>query len=279
MEELELVENEQKLFEDIKHTTEDGVEYWLARELAPLLGYSTWQKFTTVIKRAITSCDSFGQNPDDHFNQVVKMVSLGSGAERKVNDFELSRYACYLIVQNGDPSKPVIAAGQAYFAIQTRKQELQDETGFMEMSEDDKRLALRGEMKAHNRALSAAAQDAGVRTNSEFAAFQDQGYMGLYNGMRAHDIHKKKGLKKSQKILDHMGSTELAANLFRATQTEEKLRREQISSREEANRTHFNVGRTVRKTIEELGGTMPEDLPTPNQSIQQIERKKKNEIK
>lgn len=266
-------------FEDIKHVNEHGIDYWYARELGPLLGYSTWQKFVGVLEKAMQACENSRQKSSDHFNQVVKMVPLGSGAEREISDYQLSRYACYLIVQNGDPSKPLIAVGQTYFAIQTRRQELQDNAGFMEMPEDRRRLALRKEIIDHNKALVAAAKDSGVETNLDYAIFQDHGYKGLYGGLGAKQIHKHKGLKKSQKILDHMGSTELAANLFRATQTEEKLRRENIQGKENANRTHYEVGKKVRQTIKELGGTMPEDLPTPKKSISQIEREEKKRLK
>ncbi|CAM3334901.1 DNA-damage-inducible protein D [Cupriavidus taiwanensis] len=203
------------------------------------------------------------------------MVEIGSGAHREIEDCRLSRYACYLIVQNGDPSKPVIANGQTYFAIQTRRQELADEARFRTLTEDERRLMLRGEMAEHNRALTAAAKQAGVATALDYAVFQDHGYKGLYGGLGAKDIHVSKGLKRSQKILDHMGSTELAANLFRATQTEEKLRRENVQGKKQANQTHFQVGAKVRQTIADLGGTMPEKLPTPEKSIKQIEREQR----
>ena len=198
------------------------------------------------------------------------MVRIGSGAEREIKDIILSRYACYLIVQNGDPKKETIALGQTYFAVQTRKQELSEQ--FTELTEDKKRLAIRNELREHNKNLAEAAKDVGVETHQEYAVFQNYGYMGLYGGMKANDIHKVKGLKPNDKILDHMGSTELAANLFRATQTEEKLRREKIQGKENANKTHFEVGKKVRQTIEELGGTMPENLPNPEKSIKQIEK-------
>ena len=197
---------------------------------------------------------------------------MGKGGQRSVDDYMLSRYACYLIVQNGDPSKPVIANGQTYFAIQTRKQELQEQPGFTALSEDERRLAIRREVTEHNKGLVAAAQRAGVETSLDYAIFQDHGYRGLYGGLGAKEVHLKKNLKKSQKILDHMGSTELAANLFRATQTEEKLTRENITGKQAANRTHQEVGEKVRQTIAELGGTMPENLPTPEKSIKQLER-------
>ncbi len=208
------------------------------------------------------------------------MVVLGSGAQRELEDVHLSRYACYLVVQNGDPAKPVIAAGQTYFAIQTRRQELADDEAFRQLREDEKRLFLRNELKEHNKQLVEAAQQAGVATAIDFAIFQNHGYRGLYGGLDQKAIHQRKGLKKSQKILDHMGSTELAANLFRATQTEEKLKRDGVNSKQQANTTHskqqantthFDVGSKVRQTIQELGGTMPEELPTPQVSIMQLE--------
>jgi DNA-damage-inducible protein D len=207
------------------------------------------------------------------------MVDIGSGAQRSVQDVLLSRYACYLIVQNGDPAKPVIANGQTYFALQTRRQELADEARLAQLSEDDKRLAIRNELAVHNKQLAAAARDAGVETTLDYAVFQDHGYKGLYGGLGAKDIHARKNLKKSQKILDHMGSTELAANLFRATQAEEKLRRDDIRGKAQANQTHLQVGKKVRQTIKELGGTMPENLPAPDKSIQQLELVKKKQLK
>lgn len=207
------------------------------------------------------------------------MIEIGKGGKRKMPSYGLSRYACYLIVQNGDPSKPVIANGQTYFAIQTRRQELSDDEDFQRLKEAEKRLFLRNEMKEHNKMLVEAAQQAGVQSNLDFAIFQNHGYKGLYGGLDAKGIHQHKGLKKSQQILDNMGSTELAANLFRATQTEEKLRRENIQGKTKANKTHFEVGKKVRQTIEELGGTMPEDLPTPDEDLKKLEKRAKTQKK
>ncbi|CAQ71127.1 DNA damage-inducible protein D [Cupriavidus taiwanensis] len=264
-----------KTFESIRHEDEHGFEFWRARQLAGVLEYSQYRHFVAVIDRAREACRNSGQPPEDHFEDVLTMVEIGSGAHREIEDCRLSRYACYLIVQNGDPSKPVIANGQTYFAIQTRRQELADEARFRTLTEDERRLMLRGEMAEHNRALTAAAKQAGVATALDYAVFQDHGYKGLYGGLGAKDIHVSKGLKRSQKILDHMGSTELAANLFRATQTEEKLRRENVQGKKQANQTHFQVGAKVRQTIADLGGTMPEKLPTPEKSIKQIEREQR----
>lgn len=260
----------EQTFESIKHINEEGQEYWLARELQPVLEYVQWRRFADAIERAKLACKNSGFEIEDHFADVGKMVGLGSGAEREVDDVMLSRYACYLIVMNGDPRKEVIAVGQTYFAVKTRQQELID--NYEQLTEDQKRLAVRNEMIAHNKSLAEAAQMAGIEDAKDYAIFQNMGYQGLYGGLGAKEIHAKKGLKKSQKILDHMGSTELAANLFRATQTDEKIRRENIKGKAKANQTHFEVGAKVRQTIKELGGTMPEDLPTPQKSIKQIER-------
>lgn len=261
------------LFESIKHTNEYGNEFWYARELQEALEYSKWDNFKRVIDKAIMACENSENSVTDHFSDVGKMVNVGSGAEREIQDYELSRYACYLIVQNADPRKKVVALGQTYFAVKTRQQELID--NYDNLDEDQKRLAIRNEMREHNKMLVAAAKDAGVKTPLEYAIFQNHGYMGLYNGMKAKDIQKHKGLKDGQNILDYMGHEELAANLFRATQAEAKLKRENIQGKNNANRAHYAVGKEVRSTIQRLGGTMPEDLPTPTKSIKQIEREQK----
>lgn len=270
-------------FENIKKQDSDGNEYWQARQLSKVLEYSEYRHFLPVIERAKEACINSGHRPEDHFEDNLEMVEIGSGAMRKLLNIRLSRYACYLIVQNGDPSKSVIANGQTYFALQTRRQELNDQQRFAQLDEDERRLMLRNELTLQNKGLAAAAKKAGVITPIDYAVFQDHGYRGLYGGLANKDIHRNKDLKKSQKILDHMGSTELAANLFRTTQTEEKLNRENINHKRAANQVHLEVGIKVRKTIAEIGGTMPENLPKPDKSIQQIERQrkrleKKNEI-
>lgn len=273
----EIVEYSEQTFESIKHVNEYGVEYWLARELRRVLQYTEYGKFLPVIKRAMNACEKSGVNVADHFAQTSEMVDIGSGAQREMDSFMLSRYACYLIVMSADESKEIIALGKTYFAVKTRQQELIE--SYDELSEDQKRLATRQEMKKHNKSLAEAAQMAGVETSLDFAIFQNMGYQGLYGGLGKREIAAKKGLKPTADILDHMGSTELAANLFRATQTDEKLRREHIKGKAAANKTHYDVGRKVRQTIEDLGGTMPEDLPTPEKSIKQIEREQRKELK
>ncbi len=252
------------LFESVKHINEIGQEYWSARDLSKVLLYTKWDKFFNVIEKAQTACKSSGFKVSDHFPHMEKMIELPKGAKRIIDDFNLTRYACYLIVQNADPKKEVVALGQTYFAIQTRKQEILEDKYNELTDENAKRLFLRKEMTEHNKKLANAAREAGVITPWEYAVFQNHGYMGLYNGLGAKEIQQKKGLTKKANILDHMGSTELAANLFRATQTEEKLKREKVKGKEKANQTHLEVGKKVRKTIEELGGIMPENLPTAN---------------
>ncbi len=260
-------------FERIRRINEAGFEHWSSRDFAHILGYTDYRNFESVIAKARLSCFNSGHHIEDHFVDVTEMVAIGSGAQRPIKTVLLSRYACYLIVQNADPSKEIVALGQTYFAVQTRRQELSDRA-----TEEERRILLREEMKMHNVRLAGTAREAGVIEPGDYAIFQDHGYRGLYGGLGAKDIHRRKGLKKSQQILDHMGSTELAANLFRATQTEEKLRRDKVSGKDKAHRTHFEVGAKVRKTIEELGGAMPENLPAA-ESIKKIETRKRKQDK
>ena len=265
-------------FADIRQMDKTGNEFWGARQLGKVLNYAEYRNFSPVIEKAKIACKNSGQAVEDHFVEMHEMVQIGSGAERSMPSYALSRYACYLIVQNGDPSKTVIATGQTYFAMQTRRQELADDHGFKRLKEDEQRVFLRNELREHNKQLVEAAQQAGVESHLDFAVFQNHGYQGLYGGLEAKGIHARKGLKKSQKILDHMGSTELAANLFRATQAEEKLRRDEIKGKTNANQTHYEVGSKVRKTIGELGGTMPEDLPVPEDGVKKLEREQQKKL-
>lgn len=266
-------------FESIKRIDENGVEFWSSRDLARILEYADYRNFIAVINKAKEACINSGNEVLDHFGDVTEMVVIGSGAQRPIDTIKLTRYACYLTVQNADPSKTIVAQAQTYFAIQTRIAEVQQMEEYNRLStEDEKRLFLREEMAKHNSQLADAAKDAGVIEPRDYAIFQNYGYQGLYGGLGAQDIHARKGLKKSQKILDHMGSTELAANLFRATQTEEKLRRENIKGKAKANKTHYDVGKKVRQTIKELGGTMPEDLPVA-ESIKSVEAKQRKILK
>ena len=268
---------EYKSFEEIKRTKEDGIEYWSARELGEVLQYKKWENFSKVIDRAKLACKNSGQDIEEHFPEVRKTIKMPKNAIKEVIDYELSRYACYLIVQNGDPRKEVIALGQTYFAIQTRRQEVADY--FNQLDEDNKRLVIRGDIKQWNQMLLEAAHNAGVITNQEYAEFQNAGYMGLYGGLTVEDIHKKKKLKENEKILDFMGSTELIANLFRISQTEEKLKKDEVHTCRKAIATHHEVGSKVRKAIKDIGGTMPEDLPTPDNSIKQIEKEQLKRLK
>ena len=259
------------IFEQMRRRNESGQDCWSARQLSRVLGYLEYRNFLPVLEKARIACRNSKHIAADHFVDIHEMVPIGSGGKREIADIRLSRYACYLVVQNADPSKPIVAFGQTYFAVQTRKQEILEDAQYNKLkSEDEKRLFLREEMKAHNKQLASAARDAGVVRPLDYAIFQDHGYQGLYGGLRQTDIHRTKGLKSGQKILDHMGSTELAANLFRATQTEEKLRRENIKGKSHANQAHKEVGHKVRQTIRELGGAMPEDLPFAK-SIKEIE--------
>ena len=286
----EIVTYSQQTFENIKHTDENGAEFWYARELQTALEYTEWRNFEKSVKRAKEACLASGFVETDHFVDVNKMVNLGSGSQREITDIKLSRYACYLIVMNGDPRKEVIALGQTYFAVKTRQKEISDSAA--QLSEDEKRLAIRDEVTIRNKFLASSAKAAGVETPVDYAVFQNRGYQGLYNGLGMKDIHKRKGLKKNEQILDHMGkglkkneqildhmgATELAANLFRITQTDDKLRRENIKGKEQANETHYAVGKKVRQTIAELGGTMPENLPTPKISAKKLKQERKKAI-
>jgi DNA-damage-inducible protein D len=266
-------------FESIKKIDENGVEYWSSRDLAKILEYADYRNFITVINKAKEACLNSGNEVLDHFGDITEMVIIGSGAQRPIDTIKLTRYACYLTVQNADPSKTIVAQAQTYFAIQTRIAEVQQMEEYNRLStEEEKRLFLREEMAKHNSQLADAAKGAGVIESRDYAIFQNYGYKGLYGGLGAQEIHERKGLKKSQKILDHMGSTELAANLFRATQTEEKLRRENVKGKIKANQTHYEVGKKVRQTIKELGGTMPEDLPVAD-SIKNVEAKQRKMLK
>jgi DNA-damage-inducible protein D len=266
-------------FESIRRVNQHGQDFWSARELGKVLGYSEYRNFLPVIEKAKESCNKSGHVVSDHFVEYHEMIDIGKGAQREMPSVALSRYACYLIVQNADPSKEIVALGQTYFAVQTRKQEIIEQKAYERLStEDEKRIFLRNEMRDHNRNLAKAAKAAGVIESIDYAIFQNHGYQGLYGGLGMKDIHARKRLKKSQQILDHIGSTELAANLFRATQAEEKLKRENIKGKDRAYAAHFEVGRKVRQTIQELGGTMPENLPNV-ESVKKVESRAKRAAK
>ena len=273
MEQLE--KNKNKNFEDIKHIDENGIEYWYARELQIVLNYKEWRKFDGVIQRAKKACINSSINELDHFVEADKMVRIGSGAERMQKDYKLTRYACYLIAQNGDTRKKVIALAQTYFAIQTRKQEI-SEKEYSSLTEEEKRFYQRNLTKKGNYSLNQTAKKAGVKN---FDRFHNSGYKGLYNGETADDIAKRKGLRYREDILDNMGSEELIANLFRISQTEQKLKRYKIQTEKEANKAHYEVGSKIRNTIKELGGTMPEDLPTPKKSLKELEKENNKSLK
>ena len=272
----EIEKYEEIIFENIKHVDENGVEYWEARELMSLLEYKKWENFYKVINKAIITCLNSNYRVDDHFAKVGKMVQIGSGAKRIQDDYKLSRYACYLIVQNGDSRKEVIALGQTYFAVQTRKQEL-TEKEYNDLSEDEKRLFRRNQVRKGNYNLNKTAVNSGVK---DLARFHNAGYKGLYNGETANDIFKRKKLRYREDILDNMGSEELADNIFRIAQTDAKLKRDSVDNEYTANSIHYEVGKEIRDSIKRMGGTMPEDLPTPNKSLKELEKeKKKFEIK
>ena len=258
-------------FEDINHINEDGTEFWYARELMSILQYSNWQNFEKIINKAKLSCENSDINILGHFTDVNKMVQIGSGAYREQSDYKLTRYACYLIAQNGDSRKKVIALAQTYFAVQTRKQEI-TEKEYCELTEDEKRFYQRNLTRKGNYSLNQTAKKSGVKN---FDKFHNCGYKGLYNGETADDIAKRKGLRYREDILDNMGSDELIANLFRISQTEQKLRKDNIQTEKEANETHYNIGKNIREVIAKNGGTMPEDLPTPKKSLKELEKEDK----
>jgi DNA-damage-inducible protein D len=305
---MELEKWQSKKFEDIKHLDEYGNEYWLARELQNVLGYAKWQRFCDAIDRARLSCKLNEQDPDYHFVETIKTTEIGGRTKkiqgkleltdagkfyskqekleltdagktrkREISDYRLTRFACYLIVMNGDPRKEPIAHGQMYFAIKTRQQEIQEL--YERLGEDGKRLFLRGDIKQKNMLLYEAAKQAGVQTIYEYASFTDKGYMGLYGGLTARDIARKKGIGKNQEILDYMGSEELGANLFRITQTEGRLKKDKVTNKNVAGRIHYQVGKEVRGAIERIGGTMPENLHTPEKSIPQLQREQMKAIR
>ena len=268
-------EYNEKLFENIKHIDEYGNEFWYARELMPLLEYKKWERFSNVIDNAKTACEKSGYNIDEHFPEVGKLSKRNNGAVVQIKDYKLSRYACYLIAQNGDPRKETIALAQTYFAIQTRRQEI-SEKEYNSLTEDEKRFYQRNLTKKGNYSLNQTAKNAGVKN---FDRFHNAGYKGLYNGETADDIAKRKGLRYREDILDNMGSDELIANLFRISQTEQKLKRDNIQGEKQAKETHFKVGKEVRNTIKRIGGTMPEDLPTPKKSLKELEKEKSRQEK
>ena len=270
----ELKEYTEKMFEDIKHIDEEGKEYWLARELQIAFKYKEWRKFDGIINKSITACNNSNINANDQFVQVDKLIQHGKGGMRNIKDYKLSRYACYLIAQNGDSHMKVIALAQTYFAIQTRKQELSEKEYSM-LTEDEKRFYQRNLTRKGNYSLNMVARNVGVRN---FDKFHNAGYKGLYGGETANDIAKRKKLRYREDILDNMGSEELAANLFRITQTESKLKRDNISSENDANETHYNIGKNIREVIAKNGGTMPENLPTPKKSLKELEKENKKLI-
>jgi len=275
---FEIKSADNKKFEEIKHVDENGVEFWLARELQPVLQYAKWERFKDAIMRAKEACQRSKHEINDHFQTLPFEYTSGKGKKDISDDYKMTRYACYLTVMNGDPRKEIIALGQTYFAVKTRQQEYQEL--FNQLNEEDRRLFLRSDITQKNQLLFNAAKSAGIQTGFEFAEFNDFGYRGLYGGLTAKDIAARKKLDPDkQEILDYMGSSELAANLFRITQTEEVMRRDKVATPQQAKTTHYRVGATVRKTIKELGNTMPEDLPTPERSTKEILHERMNKIR
>ena len=270
----EIKEYTTKLFEDIKHIDEFGNEYWLARELMSVLGYSKWENFIKVIVKAIDACKNSIINYKEHFPDIRKTLEMPNNAVKEIIDYKLSRYACYLIAQNGDSRKKTIALAQTYFAIQTRKQEL-SEKEYNELTEDEKRLYRRNQARKGNYNLNKTAVNSGVK---DLARFHNAGYKGLYNGETADDIFKRKKLRYREDILDNMGSEELADNIFRIAQTDANLKRDNVDNEYTANSVHYTVGKEVRNSIKRLGGTMPEDLPTPKMSLKELEKDRKNQL-
>ena len=272
---LKVIDKTNKSFEDIKHIDENGVEFWYARELMPILQYSNWQNFEKIIDKAKISCENSGISVFEHFIDVNKLSKRANNAEVEIKDYELTRYACYLIAQNGDSRKKVIALAQTYFAVQTRKQEISEKEYSM-LTEDEKRFYQRDLTRKGNYSLNQTAKNAGVKN---FDKFHNSGYKGLYNGETADDIAKRKGLRYREDILDNMGSDELIANLFRISQTEQKLKKDNIQTEREANKTHYNIGKNIREVIAKNGGTMPEELPTPKKSLKRLEKENKKSLK
>ena len=282
---------EYKNFEEIKYVDENGFEFWKARELANCLQYVEWRNFSKVIDRAMLACQNSGFSIDNHFIEIDKLVEMPTklsnkqenfgfvdlNKTKKIKDYKLTRYACYLIVQNGDPRKEIIALGQTYFAIQTRRAEVAEY--FNQLDEDNKRLVIRGDIKQWNQMLAETAHNAGVIDDNDFATFQNAGYMGLYGGETVADIHNRKQLKSKEKILDFMSSPELIANLFRISQADEKIKKEEICGADKATEAHFEVGKIVREAIEKTGGTLPENMPTPQKAISEIEKEQLQRLK
>ena len=269
------IEKNNKSFEDIKHIDENGVEFWYARELMTILEYNKWENFEKVINKAKDACENSGISVFEHFPDVRKLSKRANNAEIEIKDYKLTRYACYLIAQNGDSRKKVIALAQTYFAVQTRKQEITEKEYSM-LTEDEKRFYQRDLTRKGNYSLNQTAKKAGVKN---FDKFHNAGYKGLYNGETADDIAKRKGLRYREDILDNMGSDELIANLFRISQTEQKLRKDNVKGEKEANKTHYRIGKNIREVIAKNGGTMPEELPAPKKSLKQLEKENKKVLK